>query len=374
MFIRTAAAILHRGPEPRDQPPLPTGSQPTPDTQALLWTGKAELREPLWRPRSQEGGGGRWAGHRQHRDRTRRAAAAATAAECLSPTHHPPAPSPFSWQARFNCVPHWAPQRLPRPWLCPIGGEHDGPAPRSPLLSLIGHTWQGPGSTPSFQLGTGFSTPPRAPSLFSIGSIPTTGPPFALLVLAQNYRKQATSPVSYWWNLPKPPGYDDVTLLQVGQSLSSWWSAALLLLPGSGIRWEGDPGAGLRWFTRRRGGTRLHPVPPSLASDLLPGPVPRDKFRAPARRPSIVKLEPRLAWAWADFRVRALDRLAAAALQVPEGTAANPSEGRAMLAAWQVAGGLPAPAGDTWLWVWREKSLAFVKWSPPRVFSSFRKR
>lgn len=55
---------------------------------------RAGLREPLWRPRSPEGGGDRRAGHHRHRDRTYRRAAAATAAECLSPTHRPPPPGP----------------------------------------------------------------------------------------------------------------------------------------------------------------------------------------------------------------------------------------------------------------------------------------
>ena len=42
MFIRTAAAILHRGPEPRDQPPLPTGLPP-PDTRAPLRTRQSRV-------------------------------------------------------------------------------------------------------------------------------------------------------------------------------------------------------------------------------------------------------------------------------------------------------------------------------------------
>ena len=210
MFIRTAAAILHRGPEPRDQPPLDTGSPPPPDTRA-----------PLWTPQST----------------AERASLATTLA------------------GRGRGSASWAP---PTPWqnLQKSSSRHrrgvfisDSPFPRPQALLLTGplrlHSSLGAlKNSPPLDLSDwGKALRPHPPEsaplpgwsrltrsglhlLFPIGdrilnsascSFPVfhwfymdNRAPFALLVLAKSYRKQATLPVSHWWNLPTPPSYDDV--------------------------------------------------------------------------------------------------------------------------------------------------------------------
>lgn len=210
MFIEPPPPFC-TGPEPRDQP---------------HWTRKLRRRRrrtpaPRWTPQSKAEkaslattlagrGRDRRAGHHRHRDRTYRRKQQPPPPRSVYPRLSPsPAPG-LSLDRPTSAAFLIGRPKIPRPLDLSDWGRHYGPRPSESLLSLVGHAWQGPGSTSSFQLVTGFSTPPRAPSLFSIGSIPTTGPPFALLVLARDYRKQATLPVSHWWDLPASFSYDDV--------------------------------------------------------------------------------------------------------------------------------------------------------------------
>ncbi|KAG3267165.1 hypothetical protein H1C71_034596, partial [Ictidomys tridecemlineatus] len=107
------------------------------------------------------------------------------------------------------------PKEYPAPGLVRLGEDTTAPPRKVRSSRWLVTLDKARAPPPSFQLVTGFATPPRAFSLFSIGSIPTTGPPFALLVLAKSCRRLATSPASHWWSLRTPPSYDDVTFLQV---------------------------------------------------------------------------------------------------------------------------------------------------------------
>lgn len=84
--------------------------------------------------------------------------------------------------------------------------------------------------------------------------------PFCFVSIGQELQKAATSPVSRWRSLPKPPSYDDVTLPQAGRPPSGWWSGAPAAPPQIQGRLGGRPG---------RRAALIHPLSRTLAP---PGP------------------------------------------------------------------------------------------------------
>lgn len=182
---------------------------------------RAGLGEPLWRPRSPEAGGG--------------SGELGTADTVTEPEEEQQPPPPRSVYLRLTIPP-------------PPGPSLDRPASAA---FLIGHPKECP--TPGLvRLGKSVMSPPprvrsclwlvtldkaRAPPPLSnwrqdsqlrlvlLPCFPLVlyrQPPFALLVLAQSYRKRATLPISHWCSRLKPPSYDDVTFLRAQRALSGW--------------------------------------------------------------------------------------------------------------------------------------------------------